>query len=323
MDSVGGKTGVVTLVKADVGLGNVDDTSDLNKPVSTVQQSAINTAQTNAIAASTPLSHVGSGGAAHTSATISSAGFMSASDKLKLDSMSGVNTGDQVNISGNAVTASSLQTPRNINGVAFNGTQDIVIQSLPSRVDGQDTSLKTVNDTFVWGQMTQAFGVRNTSSNNPSFGVIFGIMQGLLFSDNNNQHVWVDFVVGNDYAIGTPMIPRIHWMPTTNNSGSVQWGIDYCVARRDAIMSTTLNSILVTQSVPSNSRYRHFITEVPMESVIPASLLEPDAVIKMRIYRNANSSADNLSGTVHAWKAVMQYQIGQIGTRNRTPNHFT
>lgn len=39
--SVSGKTGAVALVKADVGLGNVDNTSDLNKPVSTATQTAL------------------------------------------------------------------------------------------------------------------------------------------------------------------------------------------------------------------------------------------------------------------------------------------
>ena len=39
--SVAGKTGVVTLVKGDVGLGNVDNTSDASKPVSTAQQAAL------------------------------------------------------------------------------------------------------------------------------------------------------------------------------------------------------------------------------------------------------------------------------------------
>ena len=39
--SVAGKTGAVTLVKGDVGLGNVDNTSDANKPVSTAQQTAL------------------------------------------------------------------------------------------------------------------------------------------------------------------------------------------------------------------------------------------------------------------------------------------
>lgn len=39
--SVAGKTGAITLAKADVGLGNVDNTSDANKPVSTAQATAI------------------------------------------------------------------------------------------------------------------------------------------------------------------------------------------------------------------------------------------------------------------------------------------
>jgi hypothetical protein len=39
--SVAGKTGLVLLVKADVGLSNVDNTSDLLKPVSTATQAAL------------------------------------------------------------------------------------------------------------------------------------------------------------------------------------------------------------------------------------------------------------------------------------------
>lgn len=42
VNSVAGKTGDVTLSKNDVGLGNVDNTSDIDKPVSTLQQAAIN-----------------------------------------------------------------------------------------------------------------------------------------------------------------------------------------------------------------------------------------------------------------------------------------
>lgn len=43
--SVAGKTGVVTLVKADTGLGNVDNTSDTSKPVSTATQTALDNKQ--------------------------------------------------------------------------------------------------------------------------------------------------------------------------------------------------------------------------------------------------------------------------------------
>ena len=44
VQSVAGKTGAVTLVKADVGLGSVDNTPDASKPVSTAQAAAIATA---------------------------------------------------------------------------------------------------------------------------------------------------------------------------------------------------------------------------------------------------------------------------------------
>ncbi|MFL9669752.1 phage tail fiber protein [Variovorax sp. AB1(2024)] len=40
--SVNGKTGVVVLVKGDLSLGNVDNTSDANKPISTATQTALN-----------------------------------------------------------------------------------------------------------------------------------------------------------------------------------------------------------------------------------------------------------------------------------------
>lgn len=41
VESVNGKTGAVTLDKSDVGLGNVDNTSDANKPVSNATQAAL------------------------------------------------------------------------------------------------------------------------------------------------------------------------------------------------------------------------------------------------------------------------------------------
>lgn len=45
VQSVAGRSGVVILTKADVGLGNVDNTSDANKPVSTATQTALNAKQ--------------------------------------------------------------------------------------------------------------------------------------------------------------------------------------------------------------------------------------------------------------------------------------
>jgi hypothetical protein len=45
VQSVASKTGSVTLVKGDVGLGNVDNTADADKPISSATQSALNAKQ--------------------------------------------------------------------------------------------------------------------------------------------------------------------------------------------------------------------------------------------------------------------------------------
>lgn len=80
----------------------------------------------------TPLSHVGSGGSAHAVVTTSVNGFMSATDKTKLDGIIGTNTGDQTTITGNAGSATVLQTARTINGVSFNGSANITINAVDS-----------------------------------------------------------------------------------------------------------------------------------------------------------------------------------------------
>lgn len=55
VSSVAGKTGVVTLVKADVGLGSVDNTADAAKPVSTLQAAADTAAIASAASAAAAL----------------------------------------------------------------------------------------------------------------------------------------------------------------------------------------------------------------------------------------------------------------------------
>ena len=171
VDSVAGKTGVVTLVKDDVGLSDVDNTSDLDKPISTAQQSVLNlkanlaspaltgtpSAPTATVGTSTtqiattafvnaeiandaaPSTHVGATGTAHGVVTTTVNGFMSASDKTKLN---GVATGATKNS-----TDAYL-----LNRANHTGTQ------ATSTITGLDTTLSTIN-TSLTGKLDKAGGV--------------------------------------------------------------------------------------------------------------------------------------------------------------------
>lgn len=99
--SVCGKTGDVTLVKADVGLSNADNTSDANKPVSTAQQAALDGKSddghghviSEVTGLQTALNGKSDDGHGHANAVAgASDGFMSKEDKTKLNGIaSGAN----------------------------------------------------------------------------------------------------------------------------------------------------------------------------------------------------------------------------------------
>ena len=115
VQSVAGKTGVVTLVKADVGLGNVDNTADNAKNV--LSATKLTTSRTIALTGAATGTATAFDGSSNISIAVTS---------LNATSLTGTAS---VNTTGNAGTATKLQTPRTINGVAFDGSANITIDA--------------------------------------------------------------------------------------------------------------------------------------------------------------------------------------------------
>lgn len=123
VSSVAGKTGVVTLVKADVGLGNVDNTSDANKPISTATQTALNAKQ-NTLVSGTNIK------------TINTQSILGSGD---------ITIGGSAtwgSITGTLSTQTDLQT-------ALNGKQNTITTGTISQYFRGDLSLATLDKTAV------------------------------------------------------------------------------------------------------------------------------------------------------------------------------
>jgi hypothetical protein len=82
---------------------------------------------------------------------------------------SGTNTGDQTTVSGNAGTATALQTARTINGVSFDGTANITVTAAAGTLTGT-----TLNGTVVTSSLTAvgtiAIGVWNGTAVDETHG---------------------------------------------------------------------------------------------------------------------------------------------------------
>jgi hypothetical protein len=93
-------------------------------------------------------------------------------EKTKLAAITGTNTGDQVNITGNAGTATKLQNSRTINGVAFDGSANITLPAATSGIPytgaTQAVNLGAFNLTV--NGMTIGRGLNTGPDTNSAFG---------------------------------------------------------------------------------------------------------------------------------------------------------
>lgn len=140
VDSVAGKTGVVTLTNSDVGLGNVE-----NKSSATIRSELTSTNVTTALGFTpynatnpngytantgtvTSVSGTGTASGLTLSGTVTSSGSLTLSGTVNALAAGTYDiniSGSSASCTGNASTATTLQTARTINGTSFNGTADI------------------------------------------------------------------------------------------------------------------------------------------------------------------------------------------------------
>lgn len=209
------------------------------------------------------------------------------------------------------------------NGIAGLDASGNLIGNLLAIIDGQDTAA-THNGNFIWKDLSGEFTVRNLSGgNNPTWGTIFDNLQGLVFSASTMNQVWVNFHINHDIALGTKVYPHIHWLPLTNASGTVRWGIEYSVAKGHGqqVFHPSV-TVYVNHTIPANSFKKHFVSEVSEADAIPPTNIEPDSFVKVRVFRDAKNALDTYPGEVHAWFADLHYQAERIGTMNKAPNFF-
>lgn len=147
VQSVAGKTGSVTLDKSDVGLSNVDNTSDVNKPISTATQNALDSKQATLVSGTNIKTINGTSVLGSGDITISSGG-VSDGDKGDI-TVSG--SGSVWTIDNSAVTNAKVATGIDAAKIADGTVSNAEFQYIGGLTSDAQTQINAKQDTLVSG----------------------------------------------------------------------------------------------------------------------------------------------------------------------------
>jgi len=180
VQSVASKTGAVSLVKGDVGLGNVDNTADADKPVSTATQTALNAKQDTLVSGTNiktvnSNSLLGSGNIEISSSVAwgGITGTLSSQTDLQseLDGKEDTITGAATTITGTDLTASRALTSSATGKVEVSavtstelGYLDGVTSAIQTQIDGKEDTITGAATTITSSDLTASRAVTSSAT---------------------------------------------------------------------------------------------------------------------------------------------------------------
>jgi hypothetical protein len=165
---------------------------------------------------------------------------------------------------------------------------------------------------------------RIAGANVPTWSQVVGGIYAYDFSPTAMNEIWLNFHVDHDYCPGSVMYPHVHFLPSDNNAGVVRWGIEYMVAKGHGQQAFPGSTTTVYLDVPvaANSLRNHIISETSLVDAIPATNLEPDAVILCRYFRDAAHGNDTYGAKVWGIYGDLHYLSDRLSTASKAPDFY-
>lgn len=176
-----------------------------------------------------------------------------------------------------------------------------------------------VDNGWGWRDILGQLNVRGVGANDPTWALYQ--TNDRRFQFGVNDELWVIYHIPHDYVPGTALHIHTHWSISAGGvTETITWGFDvtYAKSHQQAAYPAMVNTTVA--AVTSTTAKTAMLTETPITGVglLDASLIEPDGLVKVRIYLHANSGAEAPFLDI----ADLHYQSTNVGTKNKTASFY-
>jgi len=141
------------------------------------------------------------------------------------------------------------------------------------------------------GWWDDSLNVKNVSAVNLAWDTSYG---GWIFTNASNRYIWYVVQMPHGKTLGTAIHPHLHWMPTTTNTGTVAWVIEYWW--KNAVGDTAQGAVGTGGSETINATPNGTAYVLQLDAFTPIAAPASEAVsslLTVRIYRDGTSDAYN------------------------------
>lgn len=168
----------------------------------------------------------------------------------------------------------------------------------------------------LWNDINFSASNLKPGSSSPAWQAITGGLFGYVFEDAKVQELHGCEEILHGYRAGTDIIPHIHWAPTTTNTGTVRFGLEYAWVNFNE--NATGTTTIYAASAAPGTIGSHRIIAFP---AIPGAGKKHGSYFCMRLFRDGTNAADTFTGGAFVPQFGLHYQIdahgsAEIATKN-------
>ena len=147
----------------------------------------------------------------------------------------------------------------------------------------------------------------------PTYAAFLGGIYAPRFDSGSSNMVYGSFELQHDYDEGSALYFHVHWSPTTTNTGNIVWGVEYTIAKANAVFPSPTTTTGTPTAAPGVVD-RHSLLNI---AVFPGFGLTIGTVIAFRLFRQ-NGGTDTFTGNAFLHSVGVHYAADTLGSRQIT-----